>query len=91
MWYQERGREHTPLQRESWEGTVVRIDYLARCVAVNVTRTAGPRRVRVLSSIPLGTPDEPGIRLGDRVLLVRNQQNEYVVIQHFPQDESTPE
>ncbi len=84
MWYQE-GSVSEPLRRESWEGVVVGINYLSRRLAVNVTRTAGPRRVRVLSTLNFGTLEEPGIHLGDRVLVVRNYYNEYVAIQHFPQ------
>jgi hypothetical protein len=61
------------------------VDYAARRLGVNVTRMAGPRRARVLSSIRVGTPAEPGICIGDRVLIVRNHYNEYVAIQHFPQ------
>ncbi len=86
MWYQEPESAREPLRRESWEAVVVRVNYHTRRLAVNVTRTAGPRRVRVLSSIELGTEYEPGIKIGDRVLVVRNHYNEYVAIQHFPSD-----
>ncbi len=85
MWYQESGNEARPLRRESWEAVVVGVNYFTRRLSVNVTRTAGPRRVRVLSTINVGTPEEPGIEIGDRVLVVRNYSNEYVAIQHWPQ------
>ncbi len=84
MWYQEHGGEPQPLRRESWEGVVIRVNYYTRRLAVNVTRTAGPRQVRILSSIDIGTSAEPVVKVGDRVLLVRNHHNEYVAIQHFP-------
>ncbi len=84
MWDQELG-ETWPLRRESWEAVVVGINYYTRRLSVNVTRTAGPRRVRVLSTINVGTAEEPGIRLGDRVLVVRNHYNEYVAIEHLSQ------
>ncbi len=85
MWYQESGSEGHPLRRESWEAVVVGVNYFARRLSVNVTRTAGPRRVRVLSTIDVGTAEKPGIQIGDRVLIVRNYYNEYVAIQHMPQ------
>ncbi len=85
MWDQESGSANRPLRRESWEAVVVGVNYYTRRLSVNVTRTAGPRRVRVLSTINVGTVEEPGIKLGDRVLVVRNYFNEYVAIQHLSQ------